>query len=328
MDTLTAILRGLRLVGSVFLDAEFSAPWCIGAQVLPEDCQPFMPLPRHLIAYHYVMEGECHFQVADEPPLTVRRGQLLILPGNPLHRLGSSMDLPPADANSLIEHHPGESVARIRHGGGGRKARILCGFLGAEAGSEPLLNALPPLVHLDLTDRATGAWIEGSLRHGLAELAELAGGDSLAAASLNRMTELLFCEAIREYLQQLPPGEAQRLTGTGDATVARVLRLIDGREDHPWTLDEIAQQVGASRSVLHERCQRALGMSPMRYLRQRRLARAAEHLTRTQRPVAEIGFQVGYDSEAAFSRVFKREYGCSPSAFRQGTRREGARVGV
>lgn len=317
MDALTDILRELRLSGGVFLDAEFTAPWCITSQVTPEDCQPFMPVPAQLIAYHFVLEGTLLLQVGEAPALTLGPGQLLLLPRNDEHLLGSGLGLAPADANALIEPGDAEGMARIRYGGGGAYTHILCGFLGTDDASDPLILSLPAVIQLSLHNTSTGAWIEGSMQHAMHELAR--GGPGVAS-SLSRMAELLFAEAIRAYVNGLPRDQKGWLAGLRDPMVGKALALIQSQLDHPWTLEEMAQQVGASRSVLSDRFARTIGVAPMGCLRRRRLARAANRLSHGQRSVAEIAFEAGYDSEAAFSRVFKREFGSSPKAFRQATR--------
>ncbi|MCG8448125.1 MAG: AraC family transcriptional regulator [Pirellulales bacterium] len=317
MDALTDILRAMRLSGGVFLDAEFTAPWCITSQVAPEDCRPFMSVPTQLIAYHYVVEGALSIQVGEEQAQRVGPGQLLLLPRNDEHLLGSEAGLTPADANALIERGGGDGVARIRFGGGGARTSILCGFLGTNDGSDPLLLSLPVVVKLNLRGKSTGSWIEGSIKHAMHELAN-AGPE--AASSLARMAELLFAEAVREYVKGLPQDQKGWLAGLRDPMVGKALAVMQNRLNQRLTLEEIARAIGASRSVLTDRFARSVGMPPMQYLRRRRLARAADRLTHGQRSVGEIGFEAGYESEAAFSRVFKREFGSSPTAFRDATR--------
>lgn len=317
MDALADMLRAMRLSGGVFLDAEFTAPWCITSQVAPEDCRPFMPVPTQLIAYHYVLEGALSIQVGEAPAQRVGPGQLLLLPRNEEHILGSEAGLTPADANELMEPGGGDGVARIRFGGGGARTRILCGFLGTDDGSDPLLLSLPVVVHLNLRDTSTGAWIERSIHHAMHGLAN---AGPAAASSLARMAELLFAEAVREFVKGLPQGQKGWLAGMRDPMVGKAFAVMQNRLNHRWTLEEIARDVGASRSALTDRFVQSVGMPPMQYLRRRRLARAADRLTHSQRPVGEIGFEAGYESEAAFSRGFKREFGSSPTTFRDATR--------
>jgi len=314
MDALTDVLRAMRLSGGVFLDAEFTEPWCIISKVGPEDCRPFMAEPVQLIAYHYVVEGRLLMRIAGQAPISATAGHLLVLPRNDQHLLGSALDLQPTNADELIEPAGADGLARIRFGGGGARTCILCGFLGSSERSAPLIASLPAVVQLDLQDNLTGTWIESSIRYAARELS--AGGPG-TSANLARLAEILFTAAIHEYVKALPPGQKGWLAGLRDPCVGRTLALIHGQLTHPWTLDALAHEVGLSRSTLTERFTRHIGAPPMRYLSRRRLLLAAERLRDGQQSVAEIGYEVGYESEAAFNRAFKREFGTAPGAFRK-----------
>jgi len=314
MDALTDVLRAMRLSGGVFLDAEFTEPWCIISKVGPEDCRPFMAEPAQLIAYHYVVEGRLLMRIAGQAPISATAGHLLVLPRNDQHLLGSALDLQPTNADELIEPAGADGLARIRFGGGGARTCILCGFLGSSERSAPLIASLPAVVQLDLQDNLTGTWIESSIRYAARELS--AGGPG-TSANLARLAEILFTAAIHEYVKALPPGQKGWLAGLRDPCVGRTLALIHGQLTHPWTLDALAHEVGLSRSTLTERFTRHIGAPPMRYLSRRRLLLAAERLRDGQQSVAEIGYEVGYESEAAFNRAFKREFGTAPGAFRK-----------
>jgi AraC-like DNA-binding protein len=210
-------------------------------------------------------------------------------------------------------------LARIRYGGGGTRTCILCGFLGSDERIAPLLASLPAAVTLDLQGKLTGPWIEGSIRYAARELAT--GGPGVAS-NLASLAELLFAEAIPEYVKAVPPGQSGWPGGLRGPFVGRALALIHGRLAHPCTLDDLAREVGLSRSTLTERFTRHIGEPPMRYISRRRMHLAAERLRDGQRSVAEIGYEVGYESEAAFNRAFKREFGVAPGAFRKETSRQ------
>ena len=314
MDALAEMLHGMRLSGAVFLDAEFSEPWCIGAQVAAEDCRPFMPMPAQLIAYHYVLEGRLHIGVDGAASLTAEAGQLLVLPRNSAHRLGSQTDLPPTDPGPLIEPAGADGLARLRLGGGGARTRVLCGFLGSDGHNDALLASLPAVMRLDLRERLAGSWIEGSMRYAARELAS---GTEGASTCLARLAELLFAEAIREYLKTRPPQLDGWLAGLRDPFVARALTLIHRRPEQPWTLETLAQQVGLSRSAFSERFVRHLQVSPIRYVARQRLQRSADCLSHGGLSIARIAEQAGYESEASFTRAFKREFGTAPGAYRR-----------
>jgi len=217
MDPLHEILRDMTLSGAVFLDAEFTAPWCIASKVAPEDCRPFMPVPAQLIAYHYIVDGELFLKIEDREPVAVKRSDLIILPRNDFHILGSRIDLPPANADDLVESADDSGLARIRYGGGGARTQILCGFLGSNDPNHPLILSLPPILKLALDEGATASWIEGSMRYAARELARGGPGASL---SLARLSELLLAEAIRTYARRLPQGEGGWFAGACDPYVS------------------------------------------------------------------------------------------------------------
>jgi AraC-like DNA-binding protein len=309
-DPLAELLRMMRLTGGVFLDAEFTAPWCVLARIAPEDCGP-PPAPAQVIAYHYLVEGRLQLQAQGDPPITVEAGEIVLLPRNDPHLLGSTLDRPAVDAGGLMQ--PGEAggPARIIHGGNGERTRLLCGFLGSDGRGGPLLASLPRVMRLRLGEGAAGEWIASSFRFAAAELR---GGSTTLLA---RLAELLFLEAVRRYLDALPPGRAGWLTGLRDPVVGRALALIHGRAAHPWTAEALAREAGLSRSAFADRFGALLGEPPMRYLARWRIRAAADRL-REGEPVGRVAFEVGYASEAAFSRAFKREYGVPPAAWREG----------
>ena len=314
MDALTDLLKAMRLSGGVFLDAVFTAPWCIISKIAPEDCRPFMLEPAQLIAYHYVVEGHLIVSISGQTPISAAAGQLLILPRNDQHLLGSDLHLQPVNADDLIEPPAHDGLARIRFGGSGVRTRILCGFLGSDNPTDPLIASLPALIKLDLANKLTGSWIESSIQYAAQELT--AGGPG-AVPNLARLAELLFAEAIREYTRTLPSHQKGWLARWRDPAIGRALSLMHGSLTQTWTLDELAREVGLSRSTLTERFTAHLGVSPMRYLSRCRLQLAAERLRAGQQSVAQIGYGIGYESEAAFNRAFKREFGMSPGAFRK-----------
>lgn len=321
MDALTDVLRALRLSGAVFLDAEFTAPWCIRAQVEPGDCSGFTPVPARLIAYHYVLEGSLSLGVAGAPPVLAGPGHLLVLPRNDAHLLGSDLELIPVDVAALIESGGEEGLARLRLGGGGERCRVLCGFLGGDGCANPLVQSLPPVLRVTMDGSICGAWIEGSIRYAAQELA--AGGPG-ATSSLARVAELLFGEAVRAYLATLPQEQGGWLAGVRDPFVGRVLALIHQDPTHVWTLQTLSRAAGLSRSALAQRFAACIGVPPMRYLASCRLQRAAQRLRESAVPVGRVAYDIGYASEAAFTRAFKREFGLAPALFRktQGEPRE------
>jgi len=313
MDALLDLLRAMHLTGGIFLDAEFTAPWCVTAKVGPEDCTGYFPAPSHVIAYHYVAEGRCLLAVDEEPPVEVHAGQIVLLPCNDPHRLGSTMSMRAISADHLIQPAAAGGLARIVHGGGGERTRILCGFLGTDSRNPPIASLLPRALTIAV-EAAAGEWIESSVKFVARELAAGTPGSPTVVA---KVAELLFMEAVRRHVATLPTDQRGWLAGFRDPIVGRALALLHARKGHHWTAAALARETGASRSAFASRFTLLIGEPPIRYLARQRLQTAAEQLRESQESIATIASGVGYVSEAAFSRAFKREFGMSPAAWRK-----------
>jgi AraC-like DNA-binding protein len=205
-------------------------------------------------------------------------------------------------------------MTQIRFGGGGEPTQLLCGFLGAETSFDPLRTALPPVLKLDVRTTASGAWIESSFRFAVNEIASGRVGSTTVLAKLS---ELLFVEAVSRYVASLPPERRGWLAGLRDPQIGRALTLIHARATDAWTAESLALEVGMSRSVFAERFTSLVGEPPMTYLTLWRMHLAAQRLREGRGSVAQIAFAVGYESEAAFSRAFKRQFGASPGGWRK-----------
>jgi len=234
------------------------------------------------------------------------------------HRLGSDLQLAPVGAEVLVEPSPEGGLARIRHGGGGETTRFVCGFLACDKRlCRPLLGALPRMLRVPLGDGPAAAWITATLQHGASEThAPRPGSEAL----LGRLSELLFVEAVRQYTASLPESQQGWLAGLRDPYVGRALALLHGDPARDWEVEALAREAGLSRSALGERFNALIGEPPMQYLQGWRLALAAQALASTNDAVARVAERVGYDSEAAFNRAFKREYGSPPAAWRRTVR--------
>jgi AraC-like DNA-binding protein len=315
MNTLLDVLRTLRLSGGIFLDCEFSAPWCVTASAIGPDEVGLlmMPLPAHVIAYHYVTHGRVLLQIANQEPVAIEAGEVVVFPTSDKHRLGSDLSVRAVNAKELVQPPANGSVARIEHGGGGERAHIMCGFLGTEAPNDPVIEILPSLLKLEVAKAGSVDWIETSLKFAAQEMA---AGRPGSLPLLAQLAECLFMEAVRRYIDSVPAPERGWLAGFSDPVVGRALTLLHARRDHPWTVDELASEIGLSRSVFADRFTRIMGEPPMRYLGRQRLRFAAQQLRISHEAIARIGFEAGYESEAAFSRAFKREFGVPPAAWR------------
>ncbi|OEY67568.1 AraC family transcriptional regulator [Marinobacter sp. X15-166B] len=308
------MLRDIRLTGAVFLDAEFTAPWCIAARVEPEDCAPFTPVPRHLIAYHYVTEGRLFLSVPDQPPVVVKRGEIVLLPRNDEHLLASALTGKPVNPEQLLQRGPDHGLARICHGGGGERTRILCGFLGNNTPHSAAIALLPRVMKINVADGRAGGWIESSFRFAAEDLDYNAISSPLILA---RLAELLFFEAVRRYLLTLPPDAGNPDGAVRDPYVCQALSLLHSQLGRRWTTETLAREVGLSRSAFAEHFTRALGEPPMHYLAQQRLEQASARLVNSNDSIIRIATDIGYETEAAFSRAFKREFGVPPATWRR-----------
>jgi AraC-like DNA-binding protein len=315
MNQYGEILSAMRVTGGIFLDAEFTAPWCVVAGIGVDDCGRFAPVaPRSVVAFHYVSEGSLLLQVDGQPVVTVLAGEIVVLPQNDDHRLGSDIALPAVHADSLIKAGPDGGLARIDHGGGGEKSCIVCGFLGTDRPHDPVLQILPRVLTLKPEPGALGNWIDSSFRLAAQETAAFTIGST---DKLLRLAELLFTQTVQRYLSELPQEKTRWCDGVRDAKLAQALGLLHDRMKHRWTTDELARDVGMSRSAFAERFARVLGEPPMTYLSNLRMQAAARALSESSHSIARIAFDVGYESEAAFNRAFKREFGAPPSTWRK-----------
>jgi AraC-like DNA-binding protein len=315
MNALLDVLRTMRLSGGIFLDCEFTAPWCVTTSAIGPDEVGLlaMPMPTHAIAYHYVTHGRMLVQFGQQPPVSVRAGEIVVFPTSDDHKLGSDLGLKPIGAKGLVQPPAGGNVARIDYGGGGACTHIMCGFLGTDTPNDPMIEMLPDVLKLDVGQGASGEWIESSLSFAAQEMAS---GRPGSLAILAQLAEALFMEAVSRYVDTLPEVQRGWLAGLRDPVVGRALALLHARPTHRWTVDALAREIGLSRSALADRFTRLLGDPPMRYLARQRMQFAAKRLRESHEPVARIAFEAGYESEAAFNRAFKRELGVPPAIWR------------
>lgn len=320
MDAVSDVLRLVRLAGAVYLNGEFTAPWCVIGQVDSALCAGFMPPSERVVAYHLIAEGCCWGQLADDPGSAIRldAGELLVVPHGEAHILGSAPDLTPEPFGPLLasqlETTPGQ-VMRLSHGGGGAPTRLVCGFLACdETLSNPLIAALPRIFKIDMRNDPRSAWLESSLQFTAAEVAQWRAGSAIVLAKLS---ELLFVEAVRRCIDALPSDRKGWLAGMRDPFVGRALSMLHAQPAHSWTVEELARKAGLSRSALAQRFAELLEQPPMQYLAHWRLQIAAQELLAGSKSLAAIAVQVGYESEAAFSRAFKREFGMPPAGWRK-----------
>ncbi|MGE4339376.1 MAG: AraC family transcriptional regulator [Pigmentiphaga sp.] len=314
MNTISDILLSLRLTGGIFLEADFTAPWSVRAHVAPEDCRPFMPVPRQIIAYHLVTAGQCVITLDYGTITPLKDGDLVILPRNTPHVLASAATVAPVSADPFIHRDADGGIARLAYGGGGESTQLLCGFLGSVTENALLTAVLPDILKLGTDDWTAAGWIESTFRFAIREV-NSRQADSRAA--LAKLAELLFFEAVRRYFALHPQSRKAAVVGMHDALIGRALILLHKQMPEHWTTELLAREIGMSRSSFAERFTRALGEPPMRYLTRRRLEQASMRLLQTSVAVTRIAHDSGYESESAFNRAFKRFYGAPPAAWRR-----------
>lgn len=315
MDALAEVLRAIRIDSAIYLNGEFSEPWCVDA---PESTSLAPLLGRdgaHVIIYHLLCEGRARCEVEDGDRVDLSAGDLVALPHGHSHRIGNGRNVAPLDVSDALSGLLERGLQPLMAGGGGNVSKFICGYLACDRHlSQAFLTGLPPLIRLNIRDDVSGQWLENSLRF---SVAQAASRDAGTLEVLAKLSEVFVAEALRRYQRELPPGQTGWLAGAREPAVGRALTLMHHRSAHPWTLPILAHEVGVSRSVLSERFRHYLGESPIAYLTRWRLRLGARALTSTDHTVAQIALDVGYESEAAFNRAFKREYGQPPARYRR-----------
>jgi len=312
VDVLSDVLRSVRLVGALFFEANFTAPWCVTAQVRVEHCRPYLAGLVQVIGFHVVMEGAMIVTIDGEPPVTVSAGQMALFPRYDVHVLASGTGLVPVSVAELMQLSA-DGTWKIDHGGGREPTNVVCGFLGTQDAYNPLLAALPRLLTLDINEAGSRAWIEASVRFAARQLA---AGQLPSAGIMSRLSEALLVEAVRDYASKATGVEDGWLKGLNDANIGRALALMHGDLAADWSPDVLAREAALSRSAFMDRFLRVVGMPPGRYLTVWRLETAKRHLRETRMSVAQIAFAVGYESEEGFRRAFKRKYSMWPAEWR------------
>ncbi len=314
MDALSETLRVVRLVGAIFINARFTAPWCYQSPRADSVAALLEPGAERVVIFHLITDGECYVELDNEPPLRLVAGDAVLFPQGDAHRMSSQPGLAPASGarlDAVLSRRP----RQLAYGGGGPSTRLVCGYLACDARlAGMLLAGLPALVRVNVRGSSAGIWLETSVRYALAEARSPRPG---GAGVLAKLAEVLFIEVLRLYMNEQGEGRTGWLAGVGDRVVGAALNALHKRPAHGWTLEELARTAGTSRSVLAERFQQLVGSSPMQYLTQWRMLLAANLLRRSNAPLLRIAEEVGYQTDTAFSRAFRREFGSPPAAWRR-----------
>lgn len=310
MDDLSEVLRVVALGGGVFLDAEFTEPYAFIGKAARTLCTG-VAYAGDLICFHYVIEGGFHVSLENGAGAFVSAGQTVMLPRNPMHVLSSRKGMLPTNDSQIDADRPG--VPKMRLGGGGAPTRVVCGFLAGNELLQAIVSTLPDLLVVDVAALPNGQWMADSFRLAAQTQVESEPGSSLI---LTKMSELLFLESLRRHLISAPAEDRGWTAGLRDPAIRRALSLLHARATEPWTADDLASELGMSRSAFAARFATVMGVPPMRYLTRWRMRLAANDLSARTKSVSEVAYDLGYSSEAAFTRAFRREFGSPPAEWR------------
>jgi len=334
MDVLSDVLRVVRLSGAVFFTADFSSPWAIESPLPDMLASAVMPEAECIVLFHILVDGECEVDCQRHPQTTMASGDVIVFPRGDQHTMrspGAGLGMPLATIFSPGKH---DDPPQLSYGGGGRTSRFVCGYLNCDQRFSPLVEGLPTMLLVRSRDdysaieavdasgsrptvvpQGSSTWLGTTLKFTVNEARAARPGN---VAMLGRLTELMFVEILREYMQRLPASQSGWLAAVNDAHVGKALRLLHANPVRDWTVDELAREVALSRSVLAQRFAELVGEAPMRYLANWRMQLAKQMMREGARNIQEVATRVGYDSEAAFNRAFKRATGSPPAAWRKG----------
>jgi AraC-like DNA-binding protein len=274
-----------------------------------------LPGAEHLVIYHFVMAGSASISTESGETVSLNAGDIVVFPHGDPHRMVCGSPAQLMETTAVLNLMLRRNLGPLSAGGGGEITRFVCGYMACDPRlCRPILSSLPEVIKVNIRSDAAGQRLENYIRH----LVEEAGSESPgSSAMLAKLSEALFVDTLRRYIAGLPAEQTGWLAGTRDPIVGKSLAILHRRPQHPWTIAELAREVGLSRSALVDRFSRYLSEPPMTYLARWRLQLAARALGSTSHSVAQIAADVGYESEAAFNRAFKREFGLPPARFRK-----------
>ena len=318
MDVLSEVLKVVKLQGAMFYNGEFSSQWSLCSPASQAIAPHLAPGAGHVMIYHLLTEGHASARLLDGESVALDAGDLVIFPHGDPHIIENGLPAKTVDMAKELGRLVTQGLKLSRFGGGGEVTRFICGFMACEPKlSQVFLSGLPPIFKVSIRNDNSGRWLESSIRFSVNEAdASRAGGEAV----LSKLSEVLFVETLRTYIAHLPPEQTGWLAGARDPEVGKTLALMHRNPSHPWTLASLAKDVGVSRSVLAERFRHYLNETPIAYLTRWRLQLGAQMLASTSYSVAQIAPEVGYESEAAFNRAFKREFTVPPARFRSQSR--------
>jgi AraC-like DNA-binding protein len=312
-DMLRSTLEQLRLAGAIFFRAEFSDEFAFESAPL-EFADALTQDPDRLILFHIVAGGSCWVSTDDGVRHWAAAGDVIVMPYGDRYRMGGPTPVETVSVLSLPSPPPWDTIPVVQQGGGGERTDVVCGYLHSQHPLfDPAMRALPPVFVVRLPPGPAASWVQASINYALEETAP--SNRSTNAVS-TRLPELVLIEVLRAHLATAPSTGRGWLAALDDPVLAPALSLLHGSPAHPWSVRELAMRTAVSRSVLDDRFRQVLGRSPIRYLTEWRMHLAEDLLAAAELTVYDIARRVGYGSEEAFSRAFKRERGQSPSHWR------------
>ncbi len=334
VDVLSDVLRVVRLSGAVFFTADFSSPWAIESPMPDMLAAAVIPQAECVVLFHILVDGACEVVCADHPMAAMEAGDVVVFPRGDQHVMRSHSTASTTPLTSVFSPGAYDEPPQLSYGGGGRTSRFVCGYLNCDQRFSPLVEALPTMLLVRSRDdysaiegidtggsrpttvpQGSGTWLGTTLKFTVNEARTGRPGN---AAILGRLTELMFVEILREYMQRLPADQGGWLAGLNDPHIGKVLRLMHANPARDWTVDDLAREAAVSRSVLAQRFTDLVGETPMRYLANWRMQLAKQMMREGAINIQDVATRVGYESEAAFNRAFKRATGSPPAAWRKG----------
>src|SRR5688500_10475537 len=315
MDALSEAMRAVRITGALFFNGEFAAPWRFITPAQDQLRPSISPDSDRLVLFHLVTEGHASARTTGHDEVSLAAGDIIVFPHGDAHELWNGRTSRLFPGARLLPKLANGELAAEKWGGDGPVTRIICGYLGCERHAESLfLSGLPALLKTNVRSSLAGAWIESAIRHCASE-SELHQPGRLAV--LAKLAETVFVETLCRYMDELPPERTGWLAGARDPRVGRALALVHRNPARAWTLPELARASGTSRTVPAHRCAQVMGEPPLAYLARWRLQLGARLLLTTNRTILQVACDVGYESEAAFNRAFKRTFGAPPGRYRR-----------
>jgi len=300
-DLLSDVFETIRLKGTLYFRTDYSPPWAIT-----------VPAYEQAARFHFVIQGCCHVSLPSGSNIVLEPGDVVLIPRGRGHVLADRLGRAPAPLERVIQEsgYDGKGAFVIGKSDPQATTQMVCGHLGFSQGADhPLLGALPEVILITQPDRVRYPLLDESLRL----VARRALSDEVgAAASIARLSEVFFIEAVRASVERHPP-LANVMTAMTDLHIGRALELVHKTPGDPWTVETLAKASGMSRSRFAERFAELVGVAPMAYVTEWRLQKALARLSSSKASVKEVAAQAGYQSAAAFARAFSQRFGIPPT---------------